>query len=85
LTTALGLLKAEVAPDLAERIDAAVPILNAISGGTTQDWKSDIVGNTVCADLLAYISTDAAMTGIEKRPGYYRLYEYFEGRGATLH
>jgi len=27
--------------------------------------------------LLAYIDTDAAMTGIEKRPGYYRIYEYF--------
>ena len=60
-------------------IERAKPILLAISSKDDgeHDWRSDLVGNTVCADLLAYITTDAAWTGIEKRPGYYRIYDYF--------
>lgn len=79
LKNALGLLKIELGHDATEIVDAALPILSAISSSEDagKDWHSDAVGNTVCADLLAYISTDAAMTGIEKRPGYYRIYEYF--------
>lgn len=69
----------EAGPAL-EVIEAARPLLLAIAGGpeAEQDWRSDTVGNTVCADLLAYITTDAQWTGIEKRPGYYRIYEYFD-------
>ena len=83
---ALDLLKGEIDPKFHPTVDAAMPILNAISEaeGFEQDWRSDIVGNTVCADLLAYISTDAACTGIEKRPGYYRIYEYFVREGNHL-
>ncbi len=79
LTNALELLKAETSGDAKAIVDSALPILTAISSSddAAKDWRSDAVGNTVCADLLAYISTDAAMTGIEKRPGYYRIYEYF--------
>ena len=40
---------------------------------------ADIVGNTICADLLSYILRDVEFTGIEKRPGgWYRLFDYFE-------
>jgi HD superfamily phosphohydrolase len=79
LGNALSLLKTELDPATQRMVDLALPILTAISASddSTRDWRSDTVGNTVCADLLAYISTDAAMTGIEKRPGYYRIYEYF--------
>jgi uncharacterized protein len=86
-------LKSEVAPNLRQLIDSVTPILKGISGPKTQyeheladgskttlqltDWRSDLIGNTVCADLLAYIQADAAATGIEKRPGYYRIYDYF--------
>jgi HD superfamily phosphohydrolase len=86
LAAALDLLKKELEPKRWPLVDAAMPILNAISEapGFEQDWKSDVVGNTVCADLLAYISTDAACTGIEKRPGYYRVYEYFVREGNHL-
>lgn len=84
---AFDILKAELAQrgktDLRSRaitlIDEAWPILEGIgTSAATTDWRSDLVGNTICADLLAYITTDAAWTGIEKRPGYYRLYDYFE-------
>ena len=34
------------------------------------------MGNTICADLLAYIQMDATYTGIEKKSGHYRIYEY---------
>lgn len=76
---ALDELSKEVDPQTRRRIEGARPILHAISGGddVPQDWRSDLVGNTVCADLLAYIRTDAEWTGIEKRPGYYRIYDYF--------
>ncbi len=86
IKAALDLLKEEIDAKYQPLVDAAMPILNAISEaeGFEQDWRSDIVGNTVCADLLAYISTDAACTGIEKRPGYYRIYEYFVREGNHL-
>ncbi len=73
-------LKDEVDNEARLLIDRAAPILLAISSNDEQeqDWRSDLVGNTVCADLLAYITTDAAWTGIEKRPGYYRVYDYFK-------
>ncbi len=76
----LELLRQELLDQEArDMVDRAKPILHAISGtdGAEPDWRSDLVGNTVCADLLAYITTDAAWTGIEKRPGYYRIYDYF--------
>ncbi len=62
-----------------ELVDKAKSVLLAISGRKSgpRDWRSDLVGNTVCADLLAYITADAQWTGIEKRAGYYRMYDYF--------
>jgi HD superfamily phosphohydrolase len=73
-------LKAELPEKDGDAIDRAKLILLSIASNieNSKDWKSDLVGNTVCADLLAYITTDAAWTGIEKRPGYYRIYEYFK-------
>lgn len=66
-------LKAELPGMDGDAVDRAKSILLAIAAkdDNQQDWRSDLVGNTVCADLLAYITTDAAWTGIEKRPGYY--------------
>jgi HD superfamily phosphohydrolase len=79
LRSSLDLLLADLGTEHRAKVEAALPILHAISSEdeSTQSWKSDVVGNTVCADLLAYIAADAACTGIEKRPGYYRIYEYF--------
>jgi uncharacterized protein len=67
-------------------IDQAKPILFAISNpeGPDADWRSDLVGNTICADLLAYITADAEATGIEKRSGHYRVYEYFQRHTGRL-
>jgi HD superfamily phosphohydrolase len=61
-------------------LKATKPTLLAISDreGRNSDWRSDLVGNTICADLLAYITADAEGTGIEKRAGHYRIYEYFQ-------
>lgn len=79
LTTSLEMLRKEVSSASARAtIDLAEPVLTAISSGKNLDWRSDVVGNTICADLLAYIVDDAMWTGIEKRPGHYRVYEYFE-------
>jgi HD superfamily phosphohydrolase len=82
----LGNLKKEVNTEVGSLIDKATPILLAISAEdeAQKDWRSDLVGNTVCADLLAYITTDAAWTGIEKRPGYYRIYDYFKTEEKSL-
>jgi uncharacterized protein len=83
----LDRLRAEISSQTARNtVDTARPILEALCEipGSTQDWKSDLIGGTVCADLLAYITTDAAWTGIEKRPGYYRIYDYFEIRNGRL-
>jgi len=79
LKSSIDLLLADLPSEHHARVEVAVPILHALSSDdeSTQNWKSDVVGNTVCADLLAYIAADAACTGIEKRPGYYRIYEYF--------
>jgi HD superfamily phosphohydrolase len=81
LDQSLAQLKSELLPGstAVKIVDAAAPILHAISNAkdSEADWRSDLVGNTVCADLLAYIITDAEWTGIEKRPGHYRIYEYF--------
>ncbi|MGD0598052.1 MAG: HD domain-containing protein [Sedimentisphaerales bacterium] len=73
-------IKSEVDNQTRSMIERATPILLAISSTDERqrDWRSDLVGNTVCADLLAYIKTDAAWTGIEKVAGYYRVYEYFK-------
>lgn len=80
ITNILDRLKKDVGPETQTIIERSAPILHAISSkdDSLHDWKSDLVGNTVCADLLAYITTDAAWTGIEKRPGYYRVYDYFQ-------
>ena len=79
-------LQTEVKEQTRILIEKAKPILLAISGKDErqQDWRSDLVGNTVCADLLAYITTDAIWTGIEKRPGYYRIYDYFSRADKTV-
>lgn len=80
LDATLRHLKHELDPRHVSIVEQATSILLAISGAkeATPDWKSDLVGNTVCADLLAYITMDAEWTGIMKRPGYYRIYEYFD-------
>ncbi|MBX9791921.1 MAG: HD domain-containing protein [Pirellulales bacterium] len=76
LNRVLEMLKAELPPSQARLIDKATPILFAIAGAEPekypQSWRSDLVGNTVCADLLAYIIADAEAAGIEKRSGHYR-------------
>ena len=44
-----------------------------------EDWYiADIVGNTISADLLAYIKRDVEYTGIEKRHGGYRIFDYLK-------
>ena len=41
-------------------------------------YIADIIGNTICADLLSYILRDVEFTGIEIKPGgWYRLFDYF--------
>jgi HD superfamily phosphohydrolase len=41
-------------------------------------YVADIIGNTICADLLSYILRDVDFTGIEIRPGaWYRLFDCF--------
>ena len=86
LNEVLDAIKTEVSPKTKEAIDLAKPILLGIADkvDANRDWRSDLVGNTVCADLLAYITTDAAWTGIEKRPGYYRIYDYLVRREKTF-
>jgi uncharacterized protein len=74
---ALDRLVLELPPAAIARVTAARPILNALAGEGPLDWRGDLIGNTLCADLLAYISADAKWTGIEKRPGVYRVYDYF--------
>lgn len=41
-------------------------------------YIADIIGNTMCADLLAYIDKDVDFTGIEKKAGGYRIFDYME-------
>lgn len=79
LHLALDSIASEISGLAKNRLEAARPTLEILAAreSTGHDWKSDLVGNTVCADLLAYITTDAEATGIEKRPGYYRIYDYF--------
>ena len=69
----------DISPKEKEYLDEAMKILIAVSSkdDASKDWRSDIVGNTICADLLAYVNTDSAWTGIEKRSGHYRIYDYF--------
>lgn len=44
-------------------------------------YISDIIGNTISADLLSYILRDVEFTGIEMKPGFlYRLFDYIELR-----
>ena len=74
---ALERLIPNLPPKAARRVESAKPILDALAGNGPLDWRADLIGNTVCADLLAYISADAQWTGIEKRPGIYRVYDYF--------
>lgn len=58
-------------------IDRSFKILIDISEDNS-DWKGDMIGNTICADLLAYIDDDTSQTGLEKRPDYHRLYQVFD-------
>lgn len=64
-------------PGAKTRLEGAREILRAVCTKQKQNWQSDIIGSTVCADLLAYIQADALFTGISKRPGHYRIYQYF--------
>ena len=42
-------------------------------------YISDIIGNTLSADLLSYILRDPELTGIETKPGgWYRILDYLE-------
>lgn len=86
LPKVLECLKRELPSELKERVDRAAEILYGIVefNGRKHEWKSDLVGNTVCADLLAYITVDARWTGIEKRPGYYRMYKYLARKDNRL-
>lgn len=44
-------------------------------------YITDIIGNTICADLLSYIEKDAQIAGTGgKAAGVYRLFDYFEIR-----
>lgn len=44
-------------------------------------YMADIIGNTICADLLSYIFRDVEFTGIEMKPGFwYRMFDYIELR-----
>lgn len=44
-------------------------------------YIADLIGNTICADLLSYILRDVEFTGIEMKPGFwYRLFDYIELR-----
>lgn len=46
--------------------------------GAERFYIADIIGNTICADLLSYILRDVEFTGIEIKPGaWYRLFDYF--------
>lgn len=84
---AFAMLIEELEPcddEMRSRLDSAKEILinvstddDPIESRYVKDWRSDLVGNTICADLLAYINADAEWTGIEKRSGHYRIYEYF--------
>jgi len=41
-------------------------------------YMADIIGNTMCADLLAYIEKDVDYTGIEKKSGGYTIFHHME-------
>jgi len=43
-----------------------------------RQYIADIIGNTMCADLLAYIEKDVDYTGIEKKAGGYTIFNYME-------
>jgi len=46
---------------------------------TDRYYISDIIGNTISADLISYILRDPEFTGIETKPGgWYRLFDYLE-------
>lgn len=73
-------------------VDKAKQVLLTISYGDKEEnevsesdllepnywFISDIVGNTISADLLAYIKRDVEYTGIEKRHGGYRIFDYLK-------
>jgi len=70
--------------EIADLLEQVRKVLWALAGDNTRlenenYFIADIVGNTICADLLSYILRDVEFTGIEKRPGgWYRLFDYFE-------
>lgn len=41
-------------------------------------YIADIIGNTMCADLLSYIEKDVDFTGIERKSGGYTIFNYME-------
>lgn len=41
-------------------------------------YIADIIGNTMCADLLSYIGKDVDYTGIERKSGGYTIFNYME-------
>ncbi len=86
LEACIKLLKGDLEHEHHALVDRALEILMRVHSkdGKDHDWRSDLVGNTICADLLAYITADATWTGIEKRPGYYRIYDYFTVHGGRL-
>jgi len=47
--------------------------------GSENHYIADLIGNTISADLLSYVLSDADATGIEVKPGgWYRLLDYLE-------
>jgi len=41
-------------------------------------YIADIIGNTMCADLLSYIGKDVDFTGIERKSGGYTIFNYMK-------
>lgn len=74
--------------DLTKKLETVKKILNLNNRveGLTNDEKdmyyiADIIGNTICADLLSYIEKDAQIAGTGgKAAGIYRLFDYFQIR-----
>lgn len=70
-----------------ERLEALQRWHTTFGSGTEpmfQPFMSDIIGNTICADLLDYIPRDRTNLGMETRQ-HERLQRYFTIRRGTLH
>jgi len=74
--------------ELLERLDKVKKILtlkDKVEGWTDEEkniyFITDILTNTICADLLSYIEKDPEMAGTGGKPtGVYRLFDYFQIR-----